>query len=210
MTITAPAGITDNDELVIMVCTDGNPNTFVPPTGFTPFLGINGIKGTSNRCTLYVATKRASGEAGDYTITWTGNEQAYGFMLRVSGFSTLQSPEDLGQNAGQTASVITIDPNLPALADTLVLCFFACDDDDITVDGGFDADYVGITSDKSSTGANTCAGAIQRKDEPTPTNPPVCDWTLTASEEGAAAAMGLTATDPPVETKTQGFAEVIA
>ena len=199
ITVNAPSNIAVDDILIFCLSTDGNSTAHTFPTDFTSLLGVNGIKGALNRCTLAVAWKRAVSadeSAVDYTTSWTGNETAYAFMFRISGVNTGDDPEDLGQLASQSSSTITIDPTTPANTDTLVLCFFAADDDDQTTDGGYDAQYTGLTSDASLAGNNNCSGACQHRDEVTPTDPPICDWTLNASEEGAAFALGVTGGSP--------------
>jgi hypothetical protein len=114
-------------------------------------------------------------------------------MLRISDVLTTEDPENLGESEDVVATTTpSIDPTTPSLPEALVLCFFGADDDDMTIDGGFDADYVGITSDSSDTGANTCSGCIQTRDEAAPGDPPDCTWTLLAAEEFAAIAIGLT------------------
>jgi hypothetical protein len=192
-TITAPAGIVDDDILIAMICTDRTSGIVAPPTGFTPLTPTDGLIGVTNSCTLYVAWKRAASESGDYTFNWVSNRQVYAFMLRISDVLTTEDPENLGEVENQAANLTpSIDPTTPSLPEALVLCFFTANDDDITEDGGFDADYVGITSDSSSTGNNTCSGCIQTRDEATPGDPPECTWTLTVAREFAILAIGLT------------------
>lgn len=192
-TITAPAGIVDDDILIAMICTDRTSGTVTPPTGFTPLTPTDGLNGVNVSCTLYVAWKRAASESGDYTFSWVSNRQAYAFMLRISDVLTTEDPENLGEVELQPVTITpSIDPTTPSLPEALALCFFTANDDDITVDGGFDADYVGITSDKSAEGTNTCSGCIQTRDEATPGDPPECTWTLTVAREFAAIAIGVT------------------
>lgn len=192
-TITAPTGIVDDDMLLVMICTDRTSGNVTPPTGFTPLTPVDGLSGLNASCTLYVAWKRAASESGDYIFSWAASRQAYAYMLRISDVLTTEDPENLGESELEAATITpSIDPTTPSLPEALVLCFFGADDDDITVDGGFDADYVGITSDKSAEGNNTCSGCIQTRNEGTPGDPPECTWTLTAAEEFAAMAIGVT------------------
>ena len=196
LVITAPTTIVDDDILIIVLATDGNSTAHnILEAGWAVLGGVNGVKGTSNRCTCQIFWKRASSESGNYTIQWTASEQAYAWIGAFSGVATATDPIQNATNGGTASSnLATIDPVTTAKADTLVICGFACDDDDITVDGGFDADYTGITSDKSNTGNNNCSGAVQTRGEASVADPPVCDWTLTANEEFAAIAIEITAT----------------
>jgi len=195
LVITAPTTIVDDDILIISLATDGDSTAHaITESGWAVLNGANGVKGNQDRCTLQTFWKRASSESGNYTITWTGSEQAYAWIGAFSGVAATADPIVNATNGGQNTSTVIIDPVTTSDADALVICCFACDDDDITVDGGYDADYTGITSDKSTTGANTCAGAVQTRGEATTANPPQCDWSLTATEQSAACALEITAT----------------
>lgn len=204
VTVTAPAGIQDDDMLLLCVCNDGNPNTFVLPSGFTELEERN----NGNACSILIAWKRASGEAGDYTITWTGNQTCFAFICRISGVATDNTPENLGQNSATDAFTL-IDPSIPSLADSLVICFFASDLSPHIIDNDYDADYIGIASDRSGSTTHRCSGAGQRRDEATPSNPPQCDWTTVTSEQWLSTAYAVSAT-PATAGADEEFAEVIA
>ncbi len=183
-TITAPTGITDGDVLIICMATDGNATSINWPSGFTP---IAEVHGPSNRCTAAAAYKIASGESGNYAVSWTGNEQAILEMYRVDGAISGDEVQDPDESNTGTSSTATITPVAATDADdSLVFVVSGTDDDDITVDGGGDADYTVEDVDKSSAGANTCAIGVQSKGIATAAVPPQCDLSLTASEEFAA------------------------
>lgn len=82
ITITAPSGIQDGDLLIAGISKDGGSTNAVGLAGWaspTPYAGtLNFYRGT-------VLYKIASSESGDYTFTWSGNEQASGAILRISG-----------------------------------------------------------------------------------------------------------------------------
>jgi hypothetical protein len=185
-TITAPTGITDGDILIIVLATDGNSTAHSFPAGFSPLFGANGLKGPSNRCTLTAAWKRASGESGNYTVSWTSTEQAIAEMYRIDGATAgnvIQNPGESNSGTGSTATITPVaatDTN-----DSLVLVCFGMDDDDITVDSGGDADYTVEDIDESGTGGTSCSIGVQSKGIATAAVPPQCDLTLTASEEFA-------------------------
>jgi len=188
-TITAPTGITDGDVLIITLATDGNSTAHSFPAGFTIFdaPGVNGVKGNNNRCTVTGAWKVASGESGNYAVSWTGNEQAILEMYRVDGAIAGFEIQDPNESNGGAANPATITPAAPTDADdSLVFVVMGTDDDDITVDGGGDADYSVEDVDESASGANTCAIGVQTKGIASATLPPQCDLSLTASEEFAA------------------------
>ena len=66
-TVTAPAGITDGDLLVAFGIHVLSSKTVTYPAGFTERLLNNGTKNS-----IFVATKVASSESGDYGFTWSG------------------------------------------------------------------------------------------------------------------------------------------
>lgn len=194
ITLTAPAGITDGDVLVICIASDGNP-IFTFPTGF---IEIGQVIGPSNRCTIGVTYKIASGEAGDYTITWSGPEQAVGEMYRIDGAVSGNEIQDPNESNTGTSGIPTITPATATdTDDSLVIVAMAMDDDDITEDGGGDADYVTEDVDRSDTGANTCSIGVQSRGEATVATPPQCDLTLTATEEFAALWFAIRSIAPP-------------
>lgn len=195
-TITAPTGITNGDVLVIAIATDGSSAPYVFPSGFTTIAAING---PSNRCNIAVAYKIAVTESGNYTVSWigAGNEQAISEMYRIDGAISGFEIQDPTEQATGTSTTATITPATATdVDDSLVLVCFGMDDDDITVDGGGDADYAVEDVDGSNTGANTCSIGIQSKGIATAATPPQCDLTLTASEEFAVLWFAIRSIDP--------------
>jgi hypothetical protein len=68
-TVTAPTGITNGDLLVALGYNDRSGRTLTYPAGFAERLLDNGTRNS-----VFVATKIASGESGDYAFTWNNNE----------------------------------------------------------------------------------------------------------------------------------------
>ena len=185
-TITAPASIADGDVLVICISTDGN-SVFTFPTGFTTIdQGLCPGAG-GGQCALGCAYKIASSESGNYIVTWTGgDEQAVSEMYRVDGAvsgSEIQDPNE--SNTGESPDIdATITPVASTdTNDSLVFCVSGHDDDDVTTDGGGDADYTTEDVDESNSGAGTCSIGVQSKGIATAAVPPQCDLTLTNFEE---------------------------
>ncbi len=166
LTITAPSGIADDDMLICMLCTDG-PETHTLPSGFA-FIEQDLVVGSGGtRCTISVGWKRASSESGDYDCSWGSNEKAYGVVARFSGVDTGGTPIDDPNTNATSASATSIDaPSFnTAENDTLAVACFIADNDDMTVDGGFDTpDWSGITSDESGGSNGQATGAIQERD----------------------------------------------
>lgn len=180
-TITAPAGIVNGDVLVICISTDGN-SVFTFPTGF---IEIDQGFAPSDRAALGVAYKIASGESGNYTVTWTGgNEQAISEMYRIDGADSgneIQDPNEVNTGTSATATITpatTTDAN-----DSLVLVVMGIDRNVITEDAGGDADYVTEDVDRASGGGGAASIGVQSRGESTIATPPQCDLTLTASDE---------------------------
>jgi hypothetical protein len=67
-TVTAPTGITDGDLLIAFAFNVVAGRTLTYPAGFSEKLLDN-----STLNSVFVATKVASGESGDYTFTWGNN-----------------------------------------------------------------------------------------------------------------------------------------
>ena len=184
-TITAPAGIVDGDVLIICLATDGDQAGAITwPAGFTP------IEELSNAvaCFAGAAFKIASGEAGNYVVSWPDNEKAILEMYRIDGaVGGGEDIQDPGETNTGTAATATITPVAATDADdSLVIVVMGMDDDDITVDGGGDADYVVLDVDESDAAGGSCSIGVQSRDEAAAAVPPQCDLTLTASEQFAA------------------------
>lgn len=203
-TIPAPTTILDNDILLLVMAFDSVIGALVLPTGFTSLTDpVQGKRQSANACTMVVAWKRASSESGDYVVSWGGNEKVYSWL---GAFKDVLPGEDPILNSvefNNTAAIThTLDPATTTNNNTLVVVCMAFDDDDITVDGGFDADYVGVTCDKSSTGTLSTSGAVQTREESIIADPPACTHTLIASEEAVGVAVELAGSGATVRQKT--------
>jgi len=190
--ITAPSGIVDDDILMCLVVTNQDTAGEHTLTNLGTGATWNNIddRQHNGRVTIQVWWKRALNESGNYVADWSTDEGCYMYMMRISGVDTAMSAPDAEGVSVGNLTVPNIDPTPVNQADSLVFCFFAADQSAETVDGGFDADYVGITSDDSGGGDSiSCSGCIQRRDEATSgADPPNCDWTLTAKKRFAASA----------------------
>jgi hypothetical protein len=108
-TVTAPAGIADDDILVLFMFLGvvGGAPTPTPPSGFTQIGSGTDVTDPGNfNGKSYVWWKRASSEGSDYTITHTGaNTQAV--IAAYSGCTTSGSPVDaLSSNTGAVSSAV--------------------------------------------------------------------------------------------------------
>lgn len=119
---TAPSGIVDDDIILILAAFDGGA-AFPTSTGFTEI--VNSRQGTAETYMLY---KRASSESGNYTVNWTGAENARIELLRISGCITTGDPTDV---IGTTTTTVGITADVNAITtgedDTLVIAMCAVD-----------------------------------------------------------------------------------
>ena len=85
--VTAPAGISSGDLLIAAVSTDGSTaGSLASPAGWTL---LDRGSDSATTVTLGVWYKIAgASEPANYTFTWTGNEQAYGWVMRFTGHNS--------------------------------------------------------------------------------------------------------------------------
>lgn len=90
-TVPAPGGIRNKDILVLSIYIEDNVVP-TPPAGFTAFTGLNPLNFPTNLADLFVWWKRASSEAGDYTITHAGSS-TNAVLTVYRGVAAIGSPE---------------------------------------------------------------------------------------------------------------------
>lgn len=89
LTITAPTSIADGNLLLSVVARDTTNAGNVAISGFTRLTYDVDAAASSDsfiagRC-VDLLRKAAASESGNYSATWTGNQQAAGIILRISG-----------------------------------------------------------------------------------------------------------------------------
>ena len=144
ITLTAPTGIADGDVLLIVLGLDGDPDTFVNPSGFVQISPTDGDHNVAF-CTFYVIYKIASGESGNYTVSWVSNEKVQGLMYRITGAISgdeVQDPNNLNSGAVAAATALSYSTDTD---DTLALALYGMDRNRIT-EGQAD-DGVGWTTE---------------------------------------------------------------
>lgn len=184
--IPPPASIADGDVLVICTATDGG-SVFTWPTGFIE-IDQQIVGSGGGLASIGGSYKIASGESGNYIVTWTGGvEKAISEIYRIDGAISGDEIQDPGENSATASATQTITPILATdTDDSLVMVCFGMDDDDVTIDGGGDGDYVTEDVDESDASAGSTSIGVQSKGIATAAVPPQCDLTLTASEDGGA------------------------
>jgi len=194
LSCTAPSGIADDDILIICVALDGtagNPTS----TGFTALQ--NPDSGSNEFAFLW---KRASSESGNYTVSWTGSEQARIAILRVSGCVTAGSPIDQSPT-GQTgvSTSVTVSALTSTVDDTLCIAGVSVDferfDDTETVTGtGWSK---ALTFGYSSSGNFGASLGVAEKDLASTGSSGTCQFSSWASNDYAAAMINLKGADDP-------------
>jgi type II secretory pathway pseudopilin PulG len=151
-----PAGTTQGGLLIAAVATDEDTSgSIAAPVGQGWALINRGAY--SGAVTLGAWWKNAgASEPASHTFTWTGNQQAYGWMMRFTGHDSA-NPINIWSPGGTTGST----PTSPEVTTTVGCCQIlrlgAFDDDDIIVDTPGLAGHSPITMDKSATSS---AGAV--------------------------------------------------
>lgn len=152
LTISTPNS-NEGDLLITAVATDGDTsNSIAPPSG-EGWTEID-IDDQVFAVTLGAWWKLAeASESSSHEFTWSGDEQAYGWMMRFVGHDSANPINDWAAD-GQTS----ISPTSPAVTttetDCLILRLGAFDDDNIIVDNPGLSGHTAITMDKSSGGSS--------------------------------------------------------
>ena len=163
----APAGIVENDMILIIVSIDGDAAN-VLSTGFT---NVNDV--SQGFCEQFWLIKRATdSEPSTYEITWTGNERGRATVLRISGCPTtgtaLDQVDQIGTQADAASGTAIFCPAITStVIDTLAIASCTVDGTGVQVGDGFDTPngfvVVAIPGNNGSTAAG---GIVGSKDLP--------------------------------------------
>jgi type II secretory pathway pseudopilin PulG len=181
--VTAPAGISSGDLLIAAVSTDGSTSgSLASPAGWTLL-----DRGTDSaaQVTLGVWYKIAgASEPANYTFTWTGSEQAYGWVMRFTGHN---SSAPINASAFQSGSSTSSTPPCPSVtttvANTMIVRIGAFDRAFITVNNPGLTGNTSITMDRSNTGTNACSGGAGYKQQAAIGASGTVNFTLTGAEQ---------------------------
>jgi type II secretory pathway pseudopilin PulG len=159
--ITAPASVSSGNLLIAAVVTDGSTSgSIAAPVGGGWTL-LNRGSDSGNNMTLGIWWKIAgASEPANYTFTWTGNEQAYGWIMRFTGHDPA-APINVWQFQQGTSTSST--PPCPSVnttvANTMIVRIGGFDLHAVTIDNpGLPGGYTSITMDESSATNNACSG----------------------------------------------------
>ncbi len=153
VTVPVPASVANGDLLVLAIAKDDDDAPAVP-SGWTS--AAQQIVG-NNDAYLRIYTRISNGsEPGNYTITWSGNEDAYAWMMRFTGASgQLAAVTDWGNNGTTQASAIST-----LSANNVILRLAGWDRRPNNVDPGtIMSGHTNITQDYSRNNNNAAMGA---------------------------------------------------
>lgn len=131
--VTSPSGVLADDIVLIFIAMDGDAaNPEANADGFASLTSFS--EGTVE---IYVLWKRSTGsEPANYTVNWTGSEQARFMTVRVSGCITTGDPWDIISSG--VSNTNSIDNVINRLTSTVIdtLALYACVVDRSKVDSG--------------------------------------------------------------------------
>jgi hypothetical protein len=162
ITIPTPAGTNKDDLLIAAVATDDSTSLSLSPPGGGGWTRIN----TGNyvgRVSLGAWWKLAKqSESPTHRFTWSGPEQAYGWIMRFTGHDP-DDPINAYISAGSTSS----NPTSPSVTTTvdngIIMRLGAFNEGDITNDDPGLAGHTAITMDASSGSSTTEAMEITKE-----------------------------------------------
>jgi type II secretory pathway pseudopilin PulG len=147
ITITTP-DTNEGDLLIAAVATDGDTSSSLAPPGGESWTEIY-TGDYSNEVTLGAWWKLAdASESSSHEFTWLPDEQAYAWMMRITGHKASNPINDYSAS-GESSSTPTSPEVTTTLDNSLILRLGAFDDDDITVDDPGLSNHTAITMDKS-------------------------------------------------------------
>ncbi|MCD4830861.1 MAG: prepilin-type N-terminal cleavage/methylation domain-containing protein [Anaerohalosphaeraceae bacterium] len=146
--VTIPSGCSADDLLIAAVATDGDTSSSLALTSPSGWTQID-IDDYSNDVTLGAWYKIAGTSETNPTFSWSGNRQAYGWVMRFSGNDTTDPIADFttgnDSDSSPTSPTVTTTVN-----NSIVLRLGAFDDSDITTDVTGLSGHTNITMDKSA------------------------------------------------------------
>ena len=157
LTISTPGGVSQGDLLIAAVATDEATSASLTPPGGEGWTLID-LSQNGTYVTFGVWWKIAdASESGNHQWTWSGSEEAYGWMMRFTGHDPVNPIDVSATNSGTSSN-----PDAPSVtttvANALVLRLGGFDDDNVTIDSpGLDI-HTAITMDESDSGFGSTSG----------------------------------------------------
>jgi len=182
LTIDTPVGTSQGDLLIAAVSTDGNTSGSLSPPGSEGWAEID-LNDRSGAVTLGVWWKLAgASESPSHQFTWSGSQEAYGWIMRFIGHNQADPIDVSGATGGSSSS-----PDCPevtsTVSNTMIVGIGGFDDDDVNVDNTGLSGYTDITMDQSSGGSGTCSGGAGYVQQPAVGDSGTEDFTLNGWEQ---------------------------
>ena len=194
LVVPIPAGSTTDKLLIAAVAVDGGAApTMTAAAGWTPLVTVS----NGANCGLALWWRIGDGtELGSYSFTWTGAEQAYGWIMRFAEINPA-GPINVTNTAVGTGGTAQCPTLTTTVDNTMILRLGGFDDDDITVDSAGMTAHTTITMDKSavSTTSSTSGGAAYAALAAAGSSG-TANFTLTASEEYATVTVAIAPLPP--------------
>lgn len=144
----------EGDLLIAAVATDGDTSFSLTPPAGEGWTEID-IDDYSSEVTLGAWWKLAdASESSSHEFTWSGDEQAYGWMMRFTGHDP-NDPINDWWAGGESSSTPTSPAVTTTVDNCLILRLGAFDGDDITVDNPGLSGHTAITMDESASGGGS-------------------------------------------------------
>ena len=126
MTVTPPSSIVDGNTLVAFACTDSQSESISPPSGFSVPDGNGLLNCTADGMTLWVWSKIAASESGNYVFT-TAVQEMYGGVLNFSGRDGTTPIHRSSRNIQNTAQTLSGGTNVASAAFSSNTTIAGCD-----------------------------------------------------------------------------------
>jgi len=191
LTISTPVGVSQGDLLIAAVVTDGNESGSLAPPAGEDWNLIDLSTDGAGEVTLGVWWKIAdAAESPSHQWTWSGNEEAYGWIMRVTGHDVASPIDVFATNSGNSNN-----PDAPSVVttvnDAMILRIGAFDDDDVTIDNpGLDT-HTPITMDESTSSNFSVSGGAGYETQATSGPSGNSLFSLTGSEQWLAVTLAI-------------------
>jgi hypothetical protein len=189
LTISKPAGTVAGDLLVAAVATDGNnTSSLAPPAGWN----VVHVADQGGKVTFGVWWKIAgASESTSYTFSWSNSEQAYGWIMRFTGFDP-SSPVNVTSNDA-AASATPLSPSVvTTVANALILRLGGFDEERVTVGDPGLSGHTAINMDSSNGGKNSASGGSAYAQQAVAGDSGASSFTLTKSQEYVTVTIAIT------------------
>ena len=163
VTLAIPSETMTGDLLISAVATDGDTDTSLAPPSGEGWTEIN-TNSSSSEVTLGAWWKLAeASESSTHQFTWSGSEQAYGWMMRFTGHDASDPIDGYAGNYTSNSSSPTSPSVTSTVANALILRLGGFDDSDMTVDAPGLSGHTAITMDASDAGQVTFQEFTEKK-----------------------------------------------